>query len=341
MISSIIIPIIVLGVLVVVHEFGHFIAAKMSGVGVLKFSVGFGPSLAKFRHKETEYAIALIPLGGYVRMVGDIPDMLTGPQATDEEVRREAAGTNPDLNAATIDQPVHPEVQRYLADRSTWFLEQSLLTRAWIVFAGPLFNFVLAFVLVAATISIYGREVTDAVVGEVKPGSPAAIAKLTAGDKVRAVNGAPISDFIEMSERIRKSQTPNITLDVERAGQNLQVPVVAEPYEVKNIFGKTEKVYLIGVIRSFEKRPASLIESIEMGAKWTAISSYHTLVGIFGMLFGKVSSDELAGPIFIFKEANRQAKNGMESLLSFMAILSVSLAVLNLLPIPVLFFFFW
>ena len=146
---------IVIGISVTIHELGHFLAAKISKVGVLKFAVGFGPAILKKSINGTEYRIGILPLGGYVRMVGDMPDMITGPQATDDEVRSESMGQLPE------EENLSPEVQAMIADRSCWFIEKSNWTKSFIVFAGPFANYLLALFLVALASLIYGIQVPD------------------------------------------------------------------------------------------------------------------------------------------------------------------------------------
>lgn len=333
MIWNIIVPIIVLGVLICVHEFGHFIVAKWCGVGVLKFSIGFGPALYRVRIGETEYQIGLIPLGGYVRMIGDIPDMITGPQVSDSAVR----GEEDSAKAAAAEEASAME-RKLFADRRRWFIEKPLWQRSLIVFAGPFFNFILAFVLILISVASFGEGYinTDAVIGSVMGGSPAEHGGLQTGDRVVALDSKPVADWESLAGSIRNGTGATLDLQIERDSQTLNVQVTPQRKEIAGPDGRQETVYLIGIGPSFGHKPVPVTRAAEIAAKWTWHATARTCEGLVGMLSGVISPKELAGPLFIFGEANRQAEKGMEDLLSFMAVLSVSLAVLNLLPIPVL-----
>lgn len=311
--------IFVLGSLIFVHELGHFMAAKRCGVAVLKFSIGFGPTLFRFRKKETDYQLCLVPLGGYVRMVGDEPDPVPGEQAE------------------IPDEQLSPEARAAIADKSRWFLEKSLPARAFIVAAGPLMNFIFAFFLVVVSSFFYGELKVDesARIGAVMTGSPAEVAGIKADDRVQSINGKPVSNWLGLSELIHNSGGEILKLNVLRENQPLKFSVKAEQ---KQISGGADKkaLYLIGIQPFSERIPVSFVRSLEIGGKWTAHATIQTYAGIWGLLRGTVSPKELAGPIGIIQAAGQQAKRGFEYLLSLTAILSISLAVLNLLPIPVL-----
>ena len=166
------ISVLLLGVLIFIHELGHFLVAKMCGVGVLRFSIGFGPILLKFRIGETRYQLCAIPLGGYVRMLGDMPDALTGEQKTDEQVRE------------MLDDEELDEASRLArSDKSRWFIEKNLWQKSLIVFAGPLFNFLLAIVFIAIGAYFYSEKSADprAIIGEVIKAAPAASAGVLEG----------------------------------------------------------------------------------------------------------------------------------------------------------------
>ena len=320
---KIIVPILVIGVLILVHELGHFLVAKWCGVGVVKFSIGFGPVVFKWKRGETVYQLCAIPLGGFVRMVGDIPDALTGPQSTDEAVRQADADDVP------------PEL---LADRSRWFVEKSLFQRSAIVFAGPFFNFIsaVAFIVIAAL--LYGEMIPlkESRIGEVVAGGPAAAAGLLDGDLVLRIGEKPVSTWDEFSSRIYEGPDVATPLVVRRGETTVELSVTPKKGTVNNPAGGSKEVFLIGVTPATETRAIGFVDALEHGVLWTYTASARTLEGIGGMLFGNISPKELAGPIFIFDAASKQAQKGFEYLLYLMALLSVSLAVLNLLPVPVL-----
>lgn len=330
----------VLGVLVFIHELGHFLVAKWCGVGVVKFAIGFGPAIFKFRRGDTYYQIGCIPLGGYVRMIGDVPDIITGVHGTDKLVR---SGKTEEIKPQEVATPeLHPEentpeYRRMLADRSQWFIEQPLLQRAAIVFAGPLFNFVLAVLLVATNISFFGESQLDETprIGGVSKGSPAERAGLREGDLVETLDGTEIGLWSDLAKRIGSGTGAPIKLNVRRGAELVEFTVQPElksiPFE-----GEIQKRYQIGM-RSSEKRiPVGVGRALQVGYLWSQNFVIMTYKQLWGMFSGKVSPKELAGPLYIFNAGPAEAAKGIENFVMFMALLSVSLAALNLLPIPVL-----
>jgi regulator of sigma E protease len=304
MITSILVAIVVLGVLVLFHELGHFLVAKRVGVGVLKFSVGFGPRVAGRTIGATEYVISAIPLGGFVKMVGEDPD---------EE-----------LSAA---------------DRKVAFQLQSLPKRVAIVLAGPGANLLCAFLAFSVAFLIYGARVPSdaAKVGATIEGMPAAAAGLVSGDVITAVNHAPVDKWEALSEAIRASAGQPIQLTVLRDGRSFELPITPQAKEDKNIYGETlGTAYVIGIERGFDQEAVNPIAAIGMGAKQTAWWVSTLLVSLGKMFQGKIPAKDIGGPILIVQAAGQQARLGLEYLLHFMAVISVNLGVLNLLPIPVL-----
>jgi regulator of sigma E protease len=329
---KVLVPIAIVGVLIVIHELGHFLVAKWCGVGVVKFSIGFGPSILRWKGKETIYQLSIIPLGGFVRMVGDIPDGLTGPQKTDAAVRAEED-----------DEETEPEdeiPEELLRDRSKWFIEKNLWQRSAIVFAGPFANFVSAFLFVAIAIALYGRTNLDEspIIGAVDSTSPAEAAGLKEGDVVLSVASDPINSWEQLAKRIHLGPAEGDTLTLQVRRGEAEIPLVVTPKfrELRTFSGEKQKVFLIGIAQQTIIEPVPLSETLTSAASWTYGATMGTYEGLWGMVTGKVSPDELAGPLFIFDAAGKQAKKGMENVYYFMAMLSISLAVLNLLPIPVL-----
>lgn len=340
MISTIVVPLIVLGVLIVVHEFGHFIIAKWCGVGVVKFSVGFGPAIWKKRIGETIYQVSVIPLGGFVRMLGDMPDMITGEQATDSAVRDEdeEQAEGEEASSIYVDEEWSEADRAFFEDRSRWFLEKGLAARSAIVAAGPVFNFLLAIVLIFGSVILYGEEYVeeDPTIGTVMQGSPAGAGGLQEGDLVRTIDGAVVADWKTLAKTIREGSGDEIVLGVVRGGADLELRIRPEAKEIRTPSGEYERVHMIGIGPEYGTREVGVWRAAEVGLLWTLRATERTVEGLWGLITGHVSPKELAGPLFILGEANRQAKRGLQDLLSFMAVLSVSLAVLNLLPIPVL-----
>jgi regulator of sigma E protease len=301
-IYAIVSAVIGLGILIVVHEFGHFIVAKKSGVGVLTFSVGFGPKLWKRKIGETEYAVSAFPLGGYVKMVGEEPG---------EEVKE--------------------------VDIKKSFSHQALGKRAAIVAAGPIFNLLLAVVTFAFLFMLFGIPILTTRVDHVTPGLPAAQAGVQKGDRIVAVDGQPIRNWEELANRIRGSQGQPLNLQIKRDDRLMEVTVQPVRKEGKNVFGERQETWLIGVTSSEA--------SIERIGPWRAVGhafyktgelSVLTLVALFKMIKGDVSPKNIGGPLMIAQMAGQQAQEGSRSFFSFIAVLSINLGVLNLLPIPVL-----
>ena len=302
MITTIIATIIVLGVLIFVHELGHFLVAKKLKVGVLTFSLGFGPKLFGKKVGETQYQVSLIPLGGYVKMVGEEPGEKIAPEL---------------LAKSFSDQPVGK--------------------RLGIVFAGPFFNFLFAIVAFAA-IFMAGMPTLLPEVGEVKPDYPAYQAGLQKGDRILEVNGAPVKRWEDLAQVIHDSDGRPLSLKVERAQENFQVSVTPRISTQKNIFGDEVRVGLIGISPSgsfFVERFDPFTATYRAVIQCWRITEL-TAISIVKIFEGKVSAKTIGGPILIAQLAGQQAKAGVLSLVFFMAVISINLVILNVLPIPVL-----
>jgi regulator of sigma E protease len=290
-----------LGVLIVFHEFGHFLLAKLSGVGVLTFSVGFGPKLWVKKKGETEYALSAFPLGGYVKMIGEDPD---------EEVQQ--------------------------ADIERSFAHKSLLRRIAIVAAGPGFNLLLAVFLLMVVFLFYGVPVLSTQVGGVEAGSPAEQAGIRKGDTIVSLNGQPVREWDALSTEIKASEGKPLTVLIRRDSQEITVTVKPARKEGQNIFGEKRDEWRIGIgsLVSIEKGKPGL--AIVKAFQQTYDYAKLTLLALYKMVKGEVSPRNLGGPILIAQMAGQQAQEGLGSFLAFIAVLSINLGVLNLLPIPVL-----
>lgn len=304
--NSVLSFILVLGVLIFVHELGHFLFAKAFGVKVLKFSLGFGNKIIGRQWGETEYLISAFPLGGYVKMFGE--------QQEDE---------------------VLPEEQR----RS--FSHKPVWQRFGIVFGGPLFNLVFAVALFFFMFLFAGmpEPVDSTKIGEVNPGSAAEQVGLKAGDVVRVINGAPAVSWENVSNAVKESKGAEVTLQVERQGQTLTFAAKPTMQKVKNLFGESVgERFMLGIVRSDEVR---YVDATAGAAARGALTQtwnlgYLTVMGIVKMIQQVIPASELGGPIRIAELAGQQMEAGWMHLLYFMGLLSVNLGVLNLLPIPVL-----
>lgn len=303
MFTTILSTAIVLGVLIFAHELGHFLVAKRTGVTVLRFSLGFGPKILGITRGGTEYWLSAIPLGGYVKMLGEGPG---------EELSE--------------------------ADRAGAFSEQNVLKRLAIVLAGPLSNFVLAIIIFTFLFAFSGIRELAPRIGSVNPGSPASKAGLKSGDTVLAIDGKPIKTWGDLSDSIEKHGVTPINLLIERNGSKVSVKVTPAITGVKDIFGQTIKRPLIGITAS----DTTIVKPVNpLAAGYYALAHTYDLTRLFFLTVVKliervVPLKELGGPILIAQMAGKQAHKGITDLLNFMAFISVNLGVLNLLPIPVL-----
>jgi len=294
---------IVLGILIFFHEFGHFFIARLFGVGVEKFSLGFGPRLFGKKIGLTDYRLSLLPLGGYVKMVGEEPD---------EEL---------------------PPEQIPLS-----FTHKPVLQRMLIVFAGPFFNILLAILIFWGIALAAGVTVLQPVIGAVKEPSPAQRAGFLPGDRVVAIDGFPVESWEAMADRIHASLGREIAVTVERDGERFVLRVAPEPAVTRNLLGEEAPRYIIGIgsAGAVETRPLGFFEAASESLRQTA-----GIVGLMvrivaKLLTGGISVDTVGGPLMIAQMAGDQARAGIASLFQFIAVISVNLAVINLLPIPVL-----
>ncbi len=301
---SIIIFLCVLSVLVIIHEFGHFIAARKQGVKVEKFSFGFGPKLFGVKRGDTEYIVSLVLLGGYVKMAGD---------------------------------------EQASAEGKPWeFLSKSAGQRFSIVFFGPFLNYLLGFLLFWF-VFFAGSPTATSKIGTILKGYPAEASKLLPGDRIVSVNGNATKYWEEVTDIIHNKKEGNIILKVERPAPGgvkiLEINVAPERKEVTDIFGKKSTISLIGIAPSDEIVSvkygffSSFFKAAEQIYKLTAI----TYKALLFMVTGQMSVKEsVTGPIGIYMITTRAAQLGIVYLLQLMAVLSASLAIFNLLPVPVL-----
>jgi regulator of sigma E protease len=294
--------IILLGVLIFVHEFGHFLTARILGVGVLKFSLGFGPKIVSKKVGETEYALSWIPLGGFVKLLGE-------------------SGT----------EELSPE------DEKRSFYKQATWKRMLIVLAGPVFNFLLA-IVIFAIVFIYGLPNMTAVVGEVQKESAAFEAGVMSGDKIITIDGQKIVFWENIRPVIAESKGKEVETIIERGGEKKHLSIKPKLSKSKNIFGEEVATYLIGVSPAGNmiierKNPWDAVIA-SVGKTWEI--SKLTVISVVKIFEGVISPRTLGGPIFIAQVAGAQVKEGIIPFILFMAILSINLGVINLFPIPVL-----
>ncbi|MGM0427080.1 MAG: RIP metalloprotease RseP [Thermodesulfobacteriota bacterium] len=297
---------VVLGVLIFFHELGHFLTAKYFGVKVLKFSLGFGPKLAGKKMGETEYLISAIPLGGYVKMLGESEEDEAEPLSPEEEEKS--------------------------------FSNKSVGKRIAIVGAGPLFNLALALVIFCASYVVSGIHVMTPEIGQVREDSPAAVAGLQKGDIIAAINGKPIETWEDIKSHVKENEGEALLIEAKRGDGHISVSVIPEMSVVKNLFGEETQSPLIGIVAAghFKQVSLSPLKAIQEGFKktWEIIKlTCLTIVKLFQQV---VPIKTLGGPILIGQMSGQLAQENWTYLIPFTAVISINLGILNLLPVPIL-----
>jgi regulator of sigma E protease len=306
----------VLTIVVFFHELGHFLIARWCGIRVLTFSIGFGPELVGFNDRYgTRWKISAIPLGGYVKFYGD-----------------EGAASTPDQSALTA---MPSEERRYS------FFYQPVRARAAVVAAGPIANFLLAIVIFAGIFTFYGKQSTTARVDTIQPESAAAAAGFQTGDVVTAIDGRAIDSFAEMQRIVSSSADRALEVTVDRGGTKTTLKAVPALKEVKDGFGNTHRIGVLGISRSMapddlQRQTVDPLTGLVLGAQETWYVIDRTLSYIGGVIVGREAADQLGGPIRIAQVSGQVATAGFVALMHLAAVLSVSIGLLNLFPVPLL-----
>ncbi|EHS50932.1 membrane-associated zinc metalloprotease [Rhizobium sp. PDO1-076] len=308
--------IVILSLLVFIHELGHYLAGRWSGIRVLAFSVGFGPELIGFTDKHgTRWKISAIPLGGYVRFFGDAdaasrPDSEELTQLTDEEKAQTLGGA-------------------------------ALWKRAVTVAAGPIANFILAIFIFAVMFATMGKSVADPVVAELKPGSVAEAVGVKPGDVLIALDGRRIETFDEVVRYISMRPELPVKVTVRRAESEIDFDMVPRRAVIADSFGNEMEVGQIGIITNQSSGNFRVVELSPLQAVWEGFrQTGHIITGTFdyigNMIAGRMNADQLGGPVRVVQASGEMATLGVIALLNLAAVLSVSLGLLNLMPVPVL-----
>ncbi|MDD5426400.1 MAG: RIP metalloprotease RseP [candidate division Zixibacteria bacterium] len=295
--------IFVLGVLIFFHELGHFLMAKKVGITVEKFSLGFPPNIFKKKVGETTYCIGLIPLGGYVKMAGENPDEeLTGAEGE--------------------------------------FMSKTVLQRVAVVFAGPFMNYILTIIILTGLFFFRGHPVSDPdriIVGNVSEDSPALSAGLQADDRIVAFNGEKVTSMEALRSLMADKVSVPINLTWVSGEDTITREIITKPSEVMLMDGTVDTVGIIGFYeKSWVADRYNPLVAIKQGFYTTHYWVYETGKVVVSLVTGKFSMKMIGGPVFIAKASGEAARQGISYLFSLMALLSVNLAVLNILPIPIL-----
>jgi regulator of sigma E protease len=331
-------PLLVFGLVILVHELGHFVAAKLFGVYAPRFSIGFGPAIWRWRRGETEYVLGLFPLGGYVRMASR-EDAATVLLEGGRELSTSAAASPPEAGRRSADWD--PEAMLPFGPRpvpeNRWFESQPLWARLVILLAGVAMNALLAIVASSGVFALYGRPYAATVVDSVVPGWPAAAAGLQRGDSIVAVDGREVRSWAELTAIVSDAAGRELRLTVLRHGISLEVPVAPRvALDTSLVTGRLQQVGRIGVL------PASRVERLglwgSVAAGWERTWSMGGLVlrVVGGLVKGDVPLSQLGGPIAIARTSVAAARGGLATLFGLIAFLSINVAILNLLPIPIL-----
>ena len=306
----------VLTVVVFFHELGHFLVARWCGVGIKTFSIGFGPEIFGFNDRHgTRWRLSWIPLGGYVKFIDDENVASAGGRKAFEQLPPE--------------------------EKARSFQGKTLGQRAAIVAAGPIANFILAIVIFTAIFTFFGERTTDAKVDVVNPGSAAERAGFLPGDRVVSIDGEPIKGFGEMQRIVGTSPDQTLVFVVERAGKTVEIKATPERKEITDRFGNTMRIGLLGIQRSASPDDWKLerhdpLSAFVMAVKETYFVISRSLGYLYDVIVGREAADQLGGPIRIAQVSGQVATAGFIALLNLAAIISVSIGLINLFPIPML-----
>lgn len=305
----------VLTVVVFIHEMGHFLVGRWCGVGVRAFSVGFGPELFGFNDRHgTRWKLSAIPLGGYVKFAGDA----NGASVPDRD----------EMNAMSA------------AERAESFHHKSVAKRAAIVAAGPIANFLLAIAIFAGSAYINGKQVLVPRIDAVQPGTPAEAAGFQKGDLIVAIDGHPVEGFADVQRVIVGRAGQQTSFTVDRDGEQINITAVPALREIETELGR-QRIGQLGIQASRESgdlrhRNFGLVESLGVGVmeSWFVVERTFDYIG--KVFTGRESADQLSGPIRIAQASGYVANVGFGALLGLTAILSVSIGLINLFPVPLL-----
>lgn len=363
--KGILIFLIVFGLLVFVHEFGHFIVAKKSGILVQEFSIGMGPKLFQIRRNHTTYTIRWLPLGGYVRLAGSDDESKLDPGMTvilqlndqDEVVRIDASESDMPIEGIPVqvtkadlvddliiegyengdeNKPVTYHVNHdatiiekngtelIIAPRDTQFNEAKVWQKLATNFAGPFMNILLGFVVFLIwTFTVPGPATTT--IQSTTNGSPAQIAKIKSGDRIIVINGQKINNFEQVTEKVNQSKGKSLKFELSKDGSTRTVVIKPKVHLVQK-----QKVYQIGIVAKSNENAG-----VKLKRGWdTAVSTTGLIFNAVGNLFRHFSLNKLSGPVGIYSQTSQVSQMGFTYVLAFLAMISINLGIVNLIPIP-------
>ncbi|RME58877.1 MAG: RIP metalloprotease, partial [Candidatus Dadabacteria bacterium] len=326
---GILVAIVVLGVLIFVHELGHFLVAKYFGIGVMEFSIGFGGLIYGKKVGDTFYSVRAIPLGGYVRLAGE-----------DRSIR-----TVEDLEKS---EDIAEEEKEYLKriGEDRWFYNRGFWQKFLVVLAGPVFNILFGYLVTVINYGVWGlfTFVDKPIVGAVVPGMPAERAGIKKGDRILKVDNVKIRSWSELPIIVGEKNNKPLKLLIERIDENgrkkilhIKVKPELDKSDISAIVGE-DKVprYRIGILASKEPRPIPFFDAFKYAGIAVYAVARNSIFGLIGLISGKVSLKVVGGPITIVSQTAQSAKSSISDLLEITLIISVMLAIMNLLPIPIL-----
>ena len=325
-------PIIVFGLVVFVHELGHFIAAKLTGVYAPRFSIGFGPSLLKKRFGETEYVLAALPLGGYVRMASREDEATAFLEGGSENSATEPGGPKDGYDPEAM-IPFGPKP----IPESRWFESKPLPARLFIMLAGVTMNAVLAYVIYVGLLLSSGIPTVIPVVAAVTAGKPAAQAGFQAGDSIVSLNGTPLKEWDVLLDSISASPGVPLTIGVVRQGRPLTMHVTpAAEIAPDSRTGEKKRLGRIGMAATPSFKTFSVGNVFGEAWRLTLDNGGRIFSTLRALISTGAGVSDLGGPIAIAQVSVQAARGGIQNLLALIALISINVAVFNLLPIPIL-----
>ena len=299
-----------IGPLVFIHEMGHYLVARWCGVGAETFSIGFGREVAGWTDKRgTRWKVGWLPLGGYVKFVGD---MTASSQSVD-------------------DRRIAPE------DRARAFHLKPVWQRFLIVLAGPMANFLLAIAIVAAMFAIDGVRRTSNVVSAIQPGSAAATAGIAPGDRIVAIADRATDSFEDLFAVVVLRPDETVSVDLERDGRRISLPVTIAAEQQRDRFGQTFRIGRLGVLGGMSQMVrVPLSQIVPEATRYTIVSTGRMIDGLWQIISGRRTVKDLGGPLKMAQIAGQVATLGVREFVGLLALFSINLGFINLLPIPML-----